>query len=57
MQYAAVLNIAARADLYRIDVAADSDQRPDADVIRQIDVADHDAGRIDQDALTEFGVY
>ncbi|MNW00031.1 hypothetical protein D3C71_1954760 [compost metagenome] len=54
VQHAAILNITARTDLYRVDIAADGNQRPDTDVIGQLNVADHHAGRVDHYALTQF---
>lgn len=45
VQHATVLDPAARADHYRIDVTADGDQLSDADVVGQLNFADHHAGR------------
>ena len=54
MQNAAILDITACADRYRVDITADGNQGPNADVISQINVADHYAGRIDHDALANL---
>jgi hypothetical protein len=54
MQNATVLNIGAGTNRHIVNVTADGDQRPDADIIGHSDIADHHAAGIDHHAIA-FG--
>src|SRR5690606_23611851 len=55
VHHGAILDVGARADLDRIDVAADHAARPDGDVVAEADPADDGRSRIDVHARAEGG--
>ncbi|EFE21365.1 hypothetical protein EDWATA_03620 [Edwardsiella tarda ATCC 23685] len=52
MDHRTILNITTRAHDDAVDVAADDDLWPDADIVTQFDLTDHAAVSIDKDAFT-----